>query len=106
RVRAFEVEPAGRVFVDKLPMSTVALPVIARLFPQARILFARRDPRDVVFSCFRRRFGMNPVMFQFLTLDGAAAFYDAVMRLADLYRARLPLDLREVRYEAVVDGFE
>jgi hypothetical protein len=33
-----------------MPLASVQLPVIAS-FPNARILFARRDPRDVVLSC-------------------------------------------------------
>ena len=86
RVRAFGVEPRGKVFIDKMPLASVQLPVVAKLFPSARILFALRDPRDVVLSCFRRRFGMNPAMYQLLTLEGAAAFYDAVMRLSELGR--------------------
>jgi tetratricopeptide (TPR) repeat protein len=98
--------PAGRVFVDKMPINTLQLPVIARLFPQAKVLFARRDPRDVVLSCFRRRFGMNDFMFQFTTLEGAAAYYDAVMALAAAYVARLPLNLHLVRYERLVEDFE
>ncbi|HEX8232350.1 MAG TPA: sulfotransferase [Caulobacteraceae bacterium] len=106
RVREAGVEPGGRVFVDKLPLNTVKLPLIAWLFPRAKVLFARRDPRDVVLSGFRRRFRINPSMYQLLTLNGAAQFYDAVMRLAELYRARLPLDLKVVRHEDLVDDFE
>lgn len=105
RVRSFGVAPEGRVFIDKMPLNTVLLPLIWRLFPEARILFAVRDPRDVALSCFRRRFGMNPAMYQFLTLEGAAAYYDAVMRLGVLYRDLLPLALREVRYERLVQDF-
>lgn len=97
---------AGRVLVDKLPLHTVSLPLIARLFPDARILFALRDPRDVVLSCFRRRFQINAAMFEFLTLDGAAAYYDAVMSLAALYREKLPLAVHEVRHESLVRDFD
>ncbi|HEY3888585.1 MAG TPA: sulfotransferase, partial [Caulobacteraceae bacterium] len=78
---------AGKVFVDKHPLNSVRLPLIAKLFPNAKILFALRDPRDVVLSGFRRRFGMNAAMYQLATLEGAAAYYDAVMRLVELYRA-------------------
>jgi tetratricopeptide (TPR) repeat protein len=106
KVRTFGVEPAGRVFIDKMPLASVALPLVAKLFPTARILFARRDPRDVVLSCFRRRFGMNPSMYQLLTLEGAAAYYDAVMQLSELYREILPLPQHLVRYESLVDDFE
>jgi Flp pilus assembly protein TadD len=105
-VRKSGVEPRGRVFIDKMPLASVQLPLIAKLFPNARVLFARRDPRDVVLSCFRRRFGMNPSMYQLLTLDGAAAFYDAVMQLSETYRDVLPLPQHVVRYESLVDDFE
>ena len=106
QVRRNGVEPRGKVFIDKMPLSSVALPVIAKLFPNARILFALRDPRDVVLSCFRRRFGMNPSMYELLTLDGAAIFYDAVMRLSERYRELLPLPLHLVRHESLIDDFE
>jgi Tfp pilus assembly protein PilF len=96
----------GRTLVDKLPLHTLALPVIAKLFPDAVVLFALRDPRDVVLSCFRRRFRQNAAMAEFLTLQGAAEYYDAVMSLAGVYRARLPLELLEVRHEAVVAAFD
>jgi tetratricopeptide (TPR) repeat protein len=102
RVRDAGVDVAGKTFVDKHPLNTLKLPLIARLFPHAKILFACRDPRDVVLSCFRRRFKMNPAMYELLTLQGAAAFYDAVMGFADQARLSLGLDWRTVRYETLV----
>jgi len=105
-VHRYGVDPRGKVFIDKMPLASVQMPVVAKLFPNARILFARRDPRDVVLSCFRRRFGMNPAMYQLLTLDGAAALYDAVMRLSEVYRKLLPLPRHEVRYENLVEDFD
>ena len=105
-VSRYGVDPRGKVFIDKMPLASVQMPVVAKLFPNARILFALRDPRDVVLSCFRRRFGMNPAMYQLLTLDGAAAYYDAVMRLSELYRELLPLPRHEVRYESLVEDFD
>lgn len=94
------------VFVDKLPLNAIYLPMIYRLFPSAKIVFAVRDPRDVVLSCFQQRFGMNPAMFQLLRLDSAAAYYDAVMKLVQVSRATLPLNVQEVRYESVVGDFD
>lgn len=97
---------SGTLVLDKLPLHTVALPVIAKLFPEAHILFAVRDPRDVVFSCFRRRFLINSGMFEFLRLGDTARYYDQVMTLAQLYRYALPLRWREVRHEGIVAEFE
>jgi len=106
RVRAAGADVAGKVFVDKHPLNSMKLPLIAKLFPHAKILFAVRDPRDVILSCFRRRFKMNPSMYELLTLPGAAAFYAAVMTFADTVQRSLRLDWREVRYESLVAGFE
>jgi tetratricopeptide (TPR) repeat protein len=105
RVRRAGVEVFGKVFLDKHPLNTLKLPLIARLFPQARILFVSRDPRDVVLSCFRRRFQMNPAMYQLLTLEGAAQFYAAVMDFADRARPVLGLEWLDVRYESLMADF-
>jgi tetratricopeptide (TPR) repeat protein len=96
----------ARNFIDKSPYNTIKLPLIARLFPEARIVFVARDPRDVALGCFRQRFRMNPSNFELLTLDGAARFYAATMRLFDLYRAKLPIEICEVRLEDAIADFE
>ena len=90
------------VYVDKLPMNLAVLPVVHLLFPEAKIVLALRDPRDVIVSCFRSRFELNAAMIQFLSLEGAARYYDAVMSLAEVSRERLPLSLHVLRYEDLV----
>lgn len=105
RVAAAGAAVAGRIFVDKNPLNTLKLPLIARLFPQAKILFACRDPRDVVLSCFRHRFRMSAPLYEMLTLEGAAQYYDAVMQVLHECTRLLPLDIRLVRHEDVVTGF-
>jgi hypothetical protein len=104
-VRAHGAEPAGAIFVDKAPAETLSLPVIARLFPRAKVLFAVRDPRDVVLSCLMNSFQMNAMTYAFTDLAETAACYAACMRLAAIYRALLPTAVREVRYEALVEDF-
>jgi tetratricopeptide (TPR) repeat protein len=96
----------GKVIIDKLPLNTIKLPLIAKFFPAAKIVFALRDPRDVVFSCFRRHFQVNASTSAFLTLEGAARYYDDVMRLGEAARARLPLAFYLYRHEALVGDFE
>jgi tetratricopeptide (TPR) repeat protein len=106
RVREFGADVAGKVVVDKYPMTSLKLPMVAKLFPKARILFAVRDPRDVVLSCYRRSFAMNSSMFEFLTIDRAARFYDATMNACDVYRRKLELPWRKVRNETLVADFD
>ncbi len=105
-VRSYHGEDMSRrVFVDKLPFHTLALPVIAKLFPRAKILFAKRDPRDIVLSCFRRHFRTNAATFELLTLPGAAEYYDLTMELAEIYRAKLPLRIHDLHNETLVGDF-
>jgi tetratricopeptide (TPR) repeat protein len=106
RVRAFGVQPDGKVFVDKQPLNSLWLAYVAKLFPDAKILFARRDPRDVVLSCYRRRFVINGATYHFTDLEDLARFYAAVMGLAEVYRERLGLAWRVHRHEDLVDDFD
>ena len=105
-VRALGGDPAGKVLVDKAPAETASLPLIARLFPQAKVLFALRDPRDVVLSCFMSSFQMNALTYAFTDLGQTAAAYAATMTLAETCRRLLPLSRLEVRHEALVLDFE
>jgi Flp pilus assembly protein TadD len=105
RVRRADIDVTGKVFVDKYPMNTLKLPLIARLFPSAKILFACRDPRDVLLGCFRRRFRMNAAMYELLTLQGGAALYDATMSFAEQLQPALARNWRVVRYETLMADF-
>ena len=105
-ISAMNLDVAGKVLIDKLPLNTLKLPMIARLFPQAKIIFAVRDPRDVVWSCFRQSFQINAAMAQFLTLLQTAKFYDVVMQVGEAARAKLPLETHLLRYEALVEDLK
>ncbi|MGH6876934.1 MAG: tetratricopeptide repeat-containing sulfotransferase family protein, partial [Rhizomicrobium sp.] len=105
-VRDAKFSVGGKIFVDKMPINTFRLPLIARLFPSAKIVFALRDPRDVVLGCFRRHFDPTYYSFEFLRLGDCARFYGATMALADVCREKLPLAILEHRYEDMVADFE
>ena len=106
RVRSFGIDPVGKVFVDKAPLSTLWLPMIAKLFPKAKVLLAIRDPRDVVLSSFKHRFLLNALAWPFTDLTETAEFYAALMELTTLYRAKLPLQLYQHRHEDLVRNFD
>lgn len=105
KLRELGVEFDGKVLVDKQPYNTVKLPLIVKLFPEAKILFVTRDPRDVIFSCFRRSFRMNPSNYELLTLEGAARLYDSVMGLAGIFRTKLPIAALDLQHEDMVADF-
>lgn len=105
-VTASGVPLRAPAFVDMDPMKGTRLPFIARMFPQARILVMRRDPRDVVWSCFKTSFAMSSQTLEYTTLERTARHYDALMRLTEMALARLPLAVHIVDYHRLVRDFD
>ena len=106
RLARAEADVRGKLVIEQTAFNTVYLPMIARLFPQAKIVFAIRDPRDVVFSCFRRQFAPSTFTLEFRTLESTARFYDATMRLADLCRPALAGRMFDIRNEDLISDFD
>jgi Flp pilus assembly protein TadD len=106
RVREQVPDVDGRIFVDMSPLYGVKLAMIARLFPQARVVVCRRDPRDVVLSCMRRNFTANALTYQLTSLETIARHYDAAMRLTELHLKSLPLPSHVVEYSRLVGDFD
>ena len=100
------VPPGAVGFVDMDPLKGTRLPLIARLFPAAKLLRMMRDPRDVVWSCFRTHFAVTSNTLDFTTIKDTARHYDALMRLIALAEQRLPIVLHEVRYDRLVRDFD
>jgi Flp pilus assembly protein TadD len=106
RVREQVPDVDGKIFVDMSPLYGIKLPMIARLFPDALVVLCRRDPRDVVLSCFRRNFSPNALTFQMTSLEKIARHYDAAMRLTELHRQVLPIPFHVVEYSRLIGDFE
>jgi len=103
---AIEPKAAGRLTIDKLPLGIVDVPLIHRLFPDARILFAERHPCDVVLSGFMTRFDPKGGMANFLDLGDLAALYDEVMGYWRQCRTLFPLEVHTIRYERTIEDPE
>jgi tetratricopeptide (TPR) repeat protein len=99
-------DASGKLLIDKLPLNLLRVPLIHRLFPDARIVFAQRHPCDVVLSCFMQNFVINDAMANFLDLGEAATFCDLVLTFWDKCRDTLPLNVHTVRYEDLVVDLE
>jgi hypothetical protein len=96
--------PDARRVIDKNPLNFEHLGLIARLFPRARIIHCRRDPRDVAVSCYFQNFTAGQEWA--FDLADIGAFYRGYRRLMDHWRAVIPLPLFEVDYEDMVDDLE
>jgi hypothetical protein len=88
--------------VDKNPLTMNLLPLVRRLFPNARIILAMRHPCDVILSCFIANFRLNDGMSNFLRLETGAELYDLSFTYYEHVQALMPMPTHVVTYEKLV----
>lgn len=90
----------ARAFTDKMPANFQHLPLILRLFPNARIIHTRRNRLDTCLSIYFQDFGgHHSYAYQ---LDGIGRYYREYERLMEHYRTRAEIPILEVNYEDLV----
>lgn len=99
--------PVGdRLLVDKNPYVNYLIPAFIRIFPETKFLIALRDPRDVVLSCFMQSQRLTVIKAAYLSLEGTAEDYAAVMSVWRTLTPMMPGNHLEVRYEDMVENLE
>jgi tetratricopeptide (TPR) repeat protein len=93
---------AARI-LDKMPDNYVHLGLIAALYPEATLIYCRRDFRDVAVSCWLT--GFRAVRWTNATEHIASRFHQHV-RLMNHWRNVLPGRIHEVDYEETVANLE
>lgn len=109
RLAMLGAKPApGTVILDKNPNFTDFLPFLLRPFPGLRLLVARRDPRDVLLSCFRLPVKPETGNVGWLREADAVADYVSIMSVWERLRDCLGDDQgwMEIRYEDLCSDFE
>lgn len=103
RVREVVAPAPGQRLVDKNPLNLLRLPLIHRLFPQARVILALRHPCDVLLSCYMQAFRSPAFAMLCSDLERLARGYaDAMDHWLHHARLLAPIAM-ESRYEDLVD---
>jgi tetratricopeptide (TPR) repeat protein len=90
--------------VDKSPLNFFHVGLIRVLFPNARVVWCRRDPRDIGLSIFSENFGLQS---HFATdLADIGYFHRLHEQVMAHWQALAPLPIIEIRYEALVADVE
>ncbi len=95
-----------RVLLDKTTMNTIDIGLINCIFPDAKIVFVMRDPRDVCLSCFMQIMTPTPSTVHLTDWEGTARFYALIMDWWMRIKQKMTLDCFEFRYEDAVTRFE
>ncbi|MGI9264491.1 MAG: tetratricopeptide repeat-containing sulfotransferase family protein [Gammaproteobacteria bacterium] len=96
-----EIPDSIRVVTDKMPVNFLYLPLVARVFPRAKVIWCRRDPLDVGLSCYLQAFGGRGVEFA-NDLNHIGHYIRQSDRLMRHWCNTLGLPVYELQYEKMV----
>ena len=89
---------------DKLPHNYENLGNIARIFPNAKIIYCTRDPIDIGWSCYRQNFHNS---YSFATdLWSIGDYHRQLTDLMAHWKATLDIPIHEVSYEDLIQSPE
>ncbi|MEP2653123.1 MAG: sulfotransferase [Paraglaciecola sp.] len=89
------------MFIDKYPYNYLYLGFVAKAFPNARIVYLKRDPMDACLAMFKQSF------FKFAySLDDLGKYYVAQDKLRNHWNVLFGDRIINVEYEALVNNQE
>ncbi len=97
RAATRKAPPQARCLVDKAPLNFFHLGLVARLFPRARVIWCRRDPRDIAVSVYAENFALDERLAT--DLGDIGHYINLQTRLMRHWQAQLPLPVMELVYE-------
>lgn len=90
--------------VDKAPLNFWDLDLIVRMFPQARVIWCRRDPRDIAISIYGENFALDE---RYATSLAWILQYVAIQqKIMRHWQGILPITIHELHYEQLATSFE
>ncbi|RYZ74739.1 MAG: tetratricopeptide repeat protein [Lysobacteraceae bacterium] len=96
--------PQATRLVDKAPLNFFHLGLVAMMFPRARVIWCRRDPRDVAVSIYGENFALEEKLAT--SFAGIGHYINLQQRLMRHWQESLPLPVFESRYENLVSSPE
>ena len=96
----------AKIMIDKFPLNIFRIPIINKLFPNAKIIFALRHPLDCIMSCWIQNFNINPAMANMTDFNRIVDLYCTAMQFFKVCNKRYNLNVQKVRYEDLITDFD
>jgi len=91
-------------FTDKMPNNFRHIGLIHLMFPNAKIIDARREPMACCFSNFKQLFGQG--QYFSYGLEEMGRYYQGYVALMDHWERVLPGKILRIQYEDIVEDLE
>lgn len=89
--------------IDKAPLNFMYLGFVALMFPAARVIWCRRDPRDIAISIYGENFAIEERLAT--SLEGIGHYINQQNRLMRHWQSMNP-SIMELNYESLVSDIE
>ena len=90
-----------RYYLDKQPLNLLFVDLILHLWPQAKIVYCQRSPRDTALSLWMQDFADAQHGYAF-DFDDIAAFIEGCTTLMAHWQRHFPHAIRRIRYEDLI----
>ena len=94
------------VYIDKLPLNLIEVPLINQLFPATKFILALRHPFDTILSCWMQDFEINAAMANMVDLDRIVDLYCVAMETFKICRSEYNLNVHTIRYEDLLEDLK
>jgi tetratricopeptide (TPR) repeat protein len=110
KIRKHYIEKTGNltklpILTDKMPYNFRWVGFILKAFPEAKIVYLKRDPAAVCWSNFKLYFPANGLGYAFDRKD-VAQFYNLHADLMDFWQKKFPEKIYTLNYEKLTENQE
>ena len=93
------------VITDKTPANFQYIGIILSMFPDAKIIHLKRDPRAICWSIYQTNWYENGYRFSY-NMDDLVTFYGLYSRLMDFWHKKFPEKIYDICYEDLTTNQE
>jgi LPS sulfotransferase NodH len=101
RMLAVQDDAPATAYLDQDPLNFRYLDIAAAMFPQARVIHLRRDPRDIALSLWSQDFAHADMAFAY-DFGDMAAYMEGHDALMQHWKQALRVPIHELDYETLV----
>jgi len=94
------------VYIDKLPLNLLEVPLLHQLFPNAKYILAIRHPFDTILSSWMQDFEINAAMANMIDLERIVELYCIAMETFKICSSNYQLNVHMIRYEDLLEDLK
>ena len=100
-----QLSTSANVVTDKTPANFQYIGIILSMFPDAKIIHLKRDPRAICWSIYQTNWYENGYRFSY-NMDDLVTFYGLYSKLMDFWHNKFPEKIYDICYEDLTTNQE